>query len=105
MKTSAERIAALEAMLARNPDDPRARFGLAAEFEKLEQWDAAITHLQAYLRTADDEGNAYARLGRAFAALGRVDEARSAYAEGIAAANRHGHPSLAEELEALLEGE
>ncbi len=93
------RIEALERMLAARPSDPRARFGLALELERLGRWDEVVEHLQKYLAAADDEGNAYGRLARALRQLGRTDEAREAYLQGIAAANRHGHPTLAMELE------
>jgi tetratricopeptide (TPR) repeat protein len=86
-------------MLEKRPGDPRARFGLALEYERLERWDEVVFHLREYLATSDDEGNAYGRLARALLRLGRGDEARDAYRAGIAAATSHGHPTLAAELE------
>ena len=97
------RIEALRRMIERNPNDPRLRFGLALELEKLERWEDAARELRAYLALADDEGNAWGRLGRALRALGRDDEAKDAYRRGIEAAYRHGHPSMAAEFEEILE--
>jgi predicted Zn-dependent protease len=97
------RIEALEKLLARNPQDSRVRFGLAAEYEKAGRWDQVAIQLEAYLAEADDQGNAWGRLARALRQLGRDAEARSAYARGIEAARRHGHPSMAAEFEAELE--
>jgi Flp pilus assembly protein TadD len=98
-----DRITALQRMLERSPDDPRAHFGLALEHEKQGDWAEAAARLQRYLEIADDEGNAWGRLGHALRQLGRDDEARAAYRRGIAAAQAHGHPSMAAEFEEVLE--
>lgn len=89
-------------MLERNPSDPRIHFGLAAEYEKLGDWENVIASLEAYLNLADDQGNAWGRLGNAFVQTGRIEEARQAYARGIEAAYAHGHPSMASEFEGIL---
>jgi tetratricopeptide (TPR) repeat protein len=90
-------------MIETRPDDVRARFGLALELEKAERWQEVVEHLRHYLAVADDEGNAYGRLARALRKLGRDEEATAAYRDGIAAATRHGHPTMAMELEEELE--
>ena len=100
---SEQRIDALRRMVEKKPDDARARFGLAAEYERAGRWEDVVRELEAYLRLADDEGNAWGRLGKALLELGRVDEARTAYGRGIDAAGRHGHPSMAAEFEETLE--
>jgi Flp pilus assembly protein TadD len=97
-----DRIAALEKMLAANPGDTRIRFGLAAEYEKVGRWEEAASHLHSYLEAADDEGNAWGRLGHALRQLGRGEEARAAYLRGIDVATRHGHPTMAMEFEEIL---
>ena len=51
---------------------------------------------------ADDEGNAYARLGNVLADLGRKDEARAAYEKGISQSEKHGHSGMAEDLRLAL---
>lgn len=98
-----DRTEALARMLERRPDDARLRFGLALEYLKQERFDEAVEHLHAYLAVADDEGNAWGRLGDALRRLGRDDEAREAYERGIAAAEAHGHPSMAEEFRGVLD--
>jgi E3 SUMO-protein ligase RanBP2 len=96
------RIETLTRMLETRPDDTRARFGLALEYERLGRWDDVISHLREYLGAAQDEGNAYGRLARALRQVGRDEEAREAYQLGIAAAEKHGHPTMAMELEEEL---
>jgi Flp pilus assembly protein TadD len=98
------RIDALRGMLERRPDDARLRFGLAVEYLNAGDLEAGVAELRRYLALADDEGNAWGRLGAALAELGRDDEAREAYRTGIETALAHGHPTLAAELEDTLEG-
>jgi len=99
----ADRIAALQAMMARRPDDPRLRFGLALEYLGAGRIQEGVEELKGYLDEADDQGNAWGRLGAALRLLGRDEEAKAAYGKGIEAAYRHGHPSMAAEFEEVLE--
>jgi Flp pilus assembly protein TadD len=99
-----DRARALERMLESRPDDPRLLFGLALEQLKAKQLVEAVHTLQRYLARTEDEGNAWGRLGDALRELGREDEARDAFQSGIQAAERHGHPSMAEELREKLQG-
>jgi Flp pilus assembly protein TadD len=97
-----DRVATLRTLLERNPANAAARFGLALEYLKTQRWADAVDELRRYLERADDEGNAYGRLGYALRRLGRDEEAKEAYRRGIEAARRHGHPGMAEEFEAIL---
>jgi Flp pilus assembly protein TadD len=98
-----DRVAALERMLERRPDDPRLRFGLALECFAAGRDEEGVRHLRAYLEAADDEGNAWGRLGSALRRSGEDEEAKEAYGRGIEAAYRHGHPTMAAEFESVLE--
>ena len=99
----ASRIDSLRRLAEERPDDPRPRFGLALEYERAGRWEEMVAELREYLARTDDEGNAYGRLGHALRELGRDDEAREAYRQGIAAANRHSHPTMAAEFEDVLD--
>lgn len=98
-----DRIAALERMLEKRPDDPRAYFGLALEHEKGADWPATVAALQRYLELSEDQGNAWGRLGHALRQIGDDAKAQSAYRRGVEAARAHGHPSMAMEFEEILE--
>ena len=100
--TDNPRITALRQLLERNPNDARALFGLANEFEKEARWSDVVEHLSRYLQVAEDQGNAWGRLGHALRATGRDDEARQAYRRGAQVAQTHGHPSMAAEFEEIL---
>jgi Flp pilus assembly protein TadD len=97
-----DRIASLQKLLERSPDDSRLLFGLALEHEKRGEWAAVAERLQRYLELAEDEGNAWGRLGHALRELGKDEEARTAYARGVEVAYAHGHPSMAMEFEEVL---
>lgn len=99
---SNDRIAALERMLERAPDDPRALFGLALEHEKLGDWRQVVAYLERYLQRTEDEGNAWGRLAQAQLRLGDDEAARAAWRRGIETAQRHGHPTMAAEFEDAL---
>lgn len=97
-----ERVQALERMLTNRPDDARLLFGLALEYLKAGRVSEGVETLQRYLNRADDQGNAWGRLGYALRELGKEEEARVAFRKGILAAERHGHPSMAAELAEAL---
>ena len=97
------RLDAMRAMVAKNPGNALARFGLANEALKAQLYEEAVEHLRAYLAAHDDEGNAYGRLAEALIKLGRVDEARAAFRDGIAASDRFGHPGMVNEFETRLD--
>ena len=93
----------MRALVAKNPSNALARFGLANEALKAQLYEEAAEHLRVYLDRHDDEGNAYGRLAEALVHLGRVDEARGALRRGIETSHRFGHPGMAAEFEARLE--
>lgn len=101
--SSTPKLDTFRAMVAKNPNNALARFGLANEAMKAGLHEEASSQLEAYLGMYDDEGNGWQRLAECRIALGRDDEARDALARGIAAARRFGHGGLASELEERLE--
>lgn len=104
MNMTNSRLDAFRVMVAKNPGNLQARFGLANEAVKAGALEEALENYQAYLAGYDDEGNAWGRMADVLEQLGRTDEARDALTRGIAAAQRHGHPSMAAEMEERLEG-
>jgi len=98
-----DRINYFERMLADNPDNPTGLLALANEYQKAGREEDEAAVLQRYLAVqADDEGNAYARLGNVLSNLGRKDEARTVYEKGISQSERHGHSGMADDLRLAL---
>ena len=102
---SASRIEIFEQMLAGDPGNTMVMFGLAKEYEKAGDQAKLIETLERYLAAADDEGNAYGMLGRAYERTKESKKARTAYQRGIDAATAHGHPGMAQEYRTILESE
>ncbi|MDX6577984.1 MAG: hypothetical protein QOE96_3937 [Blastocatellia bacterium] len=92
-------------MLAGDPGNTMVMFGLAKEYEKAGDEAKLIELLERYLAAADDEGNAYGMLARAFERTKQSEKARESYERGMEAATSHGHPGMAEEYRAVLESE
>lgn len=99
---AASRIDIFKQILEGDPANSAVLFGLAKEYEKVNATAEMIEALGRYLAAADDEGNAYGMLARAYEKAGERDKARETYERGIEAANNHGHPSMAEEYRSVL---
>ena len=102
---AASRIEIFEQMLAGDPANTAILFGLAKEYEKAGDAQKLIDTLERYLAAADDEGNAYGMLARAYERTKQSEKAREAYQRGIDVATAHGHPGMAEEYRQILESE
>ena len=97
------RLLKLQEMAARFPDDPRARYFLAHELFRVEDWAGAAEQYDAYCRLAPgDEGAALKNLGLCYERLGRKEAAAEAYRRGIDRALAHRHEGLASEIRFLL---
>src|SRR5437763_15113648 len=102
---AASSIEVFEQILQSDPANSAVLFGLAKEYEKAGDDAKLIETLERYLAAADDEGNGYGMLARAYERLKQIDKARAAYQHRVAAAMAHGHPGMAEEYRQILESE
>ena len=96
-------IKSLIKMLEKNPNNPLGRYGLANEYFKEGKFDKVITELVKYFEIKEDEGAAYRLLAESYLNLDQKEKAIEAYKKGIQIANKHGHPSMAEEFEEAIE--
>ena len=99
------RIEIFEQMLVADPANTMVLFGLAKEYEKAGDETKLIETLERYLASADDEGNAFGMLARAYERTKQSDKARVAFQRGVEVATAHGHPGMAEEYKSVLESE
>ena len=102
---SQARIEAFEAMAEGQPEDAMIWYGLANEYVKLERWSEAAEALSRVVRLNADLTAAYQLLGTALAHLGRREEARRAWRDGIEVANRTGAWKARQHMEGLLAAE
>ena len=91
------RIEVFKSMLENEPDNAMVMFGLAKEYEKTGQTAEVVRLLENYLARADDEGNAYGMLAKAYEQSGDREKAMAAYQKGIEVSLAHGHPSMAQD--------
>ncbi len=94
-------VETLEAMLAAGKDDALLRFSLGNAYLK-ERPGLAAEHLARAVELNPEYSAAWKIYGKALTASGRENEAREAYAQGIAAANRNGDIQAAKEMSVFL---
>ncbi len=96
------RIAALEALLAGGQDNALLRYSLGSEYLASGDPANAVTHLQKAVGQDANYSAAWKHLGKAHAALGQNAQARLAYEQGIAAAQRKGDRQAEKEMAVFL---
>ena len=77
------RIAVLQQLLAENPANAFARYGLAMEHIKTGALEAAIGEFDALLTLDANYAAAYYHGGQTLEKLGRLDQARALYRRGL----------------------
>ena len=101
-----DRIAALQAFLRDDPDDPFTRFALAQEYRKAGRAEDALAVFEALVRDHPEYVGTYYHLGALYAEAGRPTDAQRTYRTGIAEATRASDLHARAELQsALLESE
>lgn len=101
-----DRLSALRAFYDEDPDDPFTRFALAQEHLKRGAPGEALAFFEGLVREHPDYVGTYYHLGALYAHLGRDDDARQTYRDGVAVATRVGDLHARAELQsALLEAE
>ena len=98
-----DRIEALKSMLAQNPGDSFARYGLAMEHVRSGSLEQAVGEFRALIATNPDYAAAYFHGGQTLEKLGRVEDARGFYQKGIEVTTRTGDGHTRSELEAALD--
>jgi tetratricopeptide (TPR) repeat protein len=97
------RIEALKAMVAQNPTDAFARYGLAMELIKGGEPESAVAEFRALLEHNPNYAAAYFHGGQVLEKLGEVEQARELYAKGIELTARTGDQHARSELQAALD--
>jgi Tfp pilus assembly protein PilF len=97
------RVDILRAMVASNPNDSFARYGLAMEYVKSAQLQLAVDEFNQLLTLNPKYPAAYFHGGQALEKLGQIDEARTLYQRGIEVCKTTGDLHTASELQAALD--
>jgi|SRR5581483_1951685 len=96
------RLEILKNMVAQNPNDSFARYGLAMEWVKAGNLEQAMDEYRGLLAVNPNYAAAYYHGGQTLTKLGRLDEARALYRDGIEATTRIGDLHTRSEIEAAL---
>ncbi|HVM93396.1 MAG TPA: tetratricopeptide repeat protein [Terriglobales bacterium] len=98
-----DRIAALSEILAANPDDAFARYGLAMEYSKGGDVERALAEFATLIQKNPDYTPGYFMAAQTLAGASRVDEAKRMLVDGISSARRTGNQHAQSEMTAMLE--
>ena len=97
------RLENLKALLAKEPDDLFLNFSLAMELAKTDQHKACLAQFARVLELNPNDVAAYFHKGKALMKMRRMDEAKTALQQGIAAAARCGDHHAESQMKQLLE--
>jgi predicted Zn-dependent protease len=98
-----DRVAMLSEILAANPEDSFARYGLAMEYAKVGQIEQALQEYETLIEKNPDYTPAYFMAAQTLANASRVDEAKRMLVDGISSARRTGNTHAQSEMTAMLE--
>lgn len=89
-------------MVAQDPANNFARYGLAMECVNSGDLAAAVSEFKALIAQNPNYSAAYYHGGQALEKMGQVEEARALYEKGIEATTRSGDAHTRAEIEAAL---
>jgi predicted Zn-dependent protease len=93
----------LKEILAQNPNDAFARYGLAMELANLGNTEAALAEFAQLTAANPDYTAGYQMAAQLLIKSGRNDEARQRLEAGVAAAQRTGNRLALNEMSAMLD--
>lgn len=97
------RIETLKNLLTADPNSSRLRYMLAMELINTGDLDGAAQEFRGLLAADPDYAAAYYHGGQVLEKLGRLEEARAIYRQGIEATTRTGDAHTRSELQAALD--
>ena len=96
------RLESLKQMVAQDPENSFARYGLAMELMNSNLPGEAIAEFKTLLAKDDTYVAGYYHGGQALEKLGNIEEARAVYEKGIEACLKKGDAHTRSEIEAAL---
>ncbi len=97
------RLELLKQLVEQNPTDGFTRYGLALEYANAGDLTEALAQFNELLRHNPNYAYGYFQRGKALEKLGRTEEARTTYREGIEAAGRAGDAHARGEIQGALD--
>jgi len=100
---SSARIDVLRSMTEQNPRDAFSRYGLAIELSNTGQLEAAAEQFFTLIRYNPNYAAGYFHGGQTLEKLGRIEDAKKLYREGIVVTTSSGDDHTRSELQAALD--
>lgn len=97
------RMDVLKSLVAQNPSDAFARYGLAMELVKSGELANAVAEFRTLIELNPNYAAAYFHGGQALEKLGDIEQARVLYEKGIDVTSRTGDQHTRDELQAALD--
>ena len=101
--SEATRLEMLKEMLAQNPANKLARYGLAMEYSGSGETDQAVTEFKRLIEQDALYANAYFMAAQTLQRAERIEEAREMLTKGIHASQRAGNRHAESEMQAMLD--
>ncbi|MCC6591506.1 MAG: tetratricopeptide repeat protein [Bryobacterales bacterium] len=98
----AGRIETLQGLIAQDPGNSRLRYMLAMEIANAGDLEGAVKIYQEIIERDADYSAAYFHGGQTLERLGRIEDAKTLYRQGIEATTRNGDSHTRSELEGAL---
>jgi Tfp pilus assembly protein PilF len=98
-----DKISMLTEILAQNPADAFARYGLAMEYASRGETDTSLAEFDRLLSQHPDYTAGYFMSAQTLAKAGRNEQAKHRLTEGIASAKRTGNQHAQSEMQAMLD--
>ena len=99
----ATRLEILKSMVEQKPGDSFSRYGLAMELRNTGDLEGAMQQFHELRRANPDYTATYFHAGQTLERLGRIEEARAFYQEGIEVTTRKGDQHARSELQGALD--
>jgi len=98
-----DRMVMLKEILAANPTDSFARYGLAMEYSNAGDFETSLTEFVTLLKNTPDYTPGYFMAAQTLVKAARIGEAKKMLLAGLASAKRTGNGHALSEMEAMLE--
>jgi tetratricopeptide (TPR) repeat protein len=97
------RLEILKSMVEQNPADSFSRYGLAMEYRNTGDLERAMREFHELKRLNPDYAATYFHAGQTLERLGKIEEAREMYQEGIEVTTRKGDMHARGELQGAID--
>ncbi len=98
-----DRMTMLKEILAANPGDSFARYGLAMEYSNAGEFETSLAEFATLLKNTPDYTPGYFMAAQTLVKAARVGDAKTMLVDGIASAKKTGNGHALSEMEAMLE--